>query len=177
MVEDDPRRRRRRSIRLADRDYSREGAYFVTICAQGRRPFFGDIRDDAFHPNDAGQMIEGVWRSLPSHYSGVDIDVSQLMPNHFHGIVVLGSGAMALPDVVQRLKSLTTTRYIEGVKTQSWPRFDRRLWQRTYHEHVIRIGADLHRIKAYILANPANWAIDRQNPAGEWQAPSAPWDV
>jgi len=33
----------RRSIRLKDYDYSQEGAYFVTICAYGKKCIFGDV--------------------------------------------------------------------------------------------------------------------------------------
>jgi hypothetical protein len=33
----------RRTIRLADYDYSREGAYFVTICVHDRECLFGEI--------------------------------------------------------------------------------------------------------------------------------------
>ena len=40
-----------------------------------------------------------------------------------------------------------------------------RLWQRSYNEHVIRDEASLDRIPEYIITNPAQWGIDRENPA------------
>lgn len=60
-------------------------------------------------------------------------------------------------DFMQRFKSLTTARYRHGVATADWPRFDGRLWQREYYEHIVRNDvAELRRIRAYIQDNPAN---------------------
>ena len=33
----------RKSPRLSDYDYSQEGAYFVTVCVQGRQALLGEI--------------------------------------------------------------------------------------------------------------------------------------
>jgi hypothetical protein len=60
---------------------------------------------------------------------------------------------------------MTTNEYLRGVKTSGWAPFQSRLWQRNYYEHVIRDEASLDRIREYILNNPAQWAIDRENPA------------
>lgn len=72
---------------------------------------------------------------------------------------------LSLPEVVQRLKSLTTRRYIDGVRQYRWPGFDGRLWQRNYYEHIIRDEDALHRIREYVANNPMQWAMDRENPA------------
>jgi putative transposase len=63
---------------------------------------------------------------------------------------------LSLPDVVHRFKSLTTARYRDGVKRIGWPAFDNRLWQRNYHEHIIRDDAELARIRRYIDNNPTH---------------------
>jgi len=63
---------------------------------------------------------------------------------------------LSLPDVVHRFKSLTTARYRDGVKQHGWPAFDGHLWQRNYHEHIIRDDAELLRIQRYIVHNPAH---------------------
>jgi putative transposase len=72
--------------------------------------------------------------------------------------------ALSLADVVHRFKTLTTKRYADGVKTQGWPAFHGRLWQRNYYEHVIRGEESLNRIRRYIENNPASWAFDEENP-------------
>jgi len=68
-----------------------------------------------------------------------------------------------LVDIVHRFKTLTTKRYVDGVKQFDWNRFESRLWQRNYFEHVIRNENSLNRIRQYILDNPARWKFDREN--------------
>jgi len=56
---------------------------------------------------------------------------------------------------------MTTNEYIRGVKNQNWERFDKKLWQRNYWEHIIRNDAAYHRITNYIINNPAKWNDDK----------------
>ena len=72
-----------------------------------------------------------------------------------------------LGDIIGALKSRTTDLYIHAVKHSGWPPFRGRLWQRNYHEHVIRSERSLNRIRQYILDNPANWASDLEHPEAE----------
>jgi len=71
----------------------------------------------------------------------------------------------SLSDLVHRFKTLTTKRYVDGVKQAAWPEFPARLWQRNYYEHIIRNEPDLSRIREYIVNNPLQWHLDRENPA------------
>jgi putative transposase len=68
-----------------------------------------------------------------------------------------------LPDVVQRFKTMTTKRYVDGVRQRRWPPFPGRLWQRGYYEHIIWDEESLDRIRQYIDDNPAQWELDREN--------------
>ncbi|RLD82224.1 MAG: hypothetical protein DRJ10_05265 [Bacteroidetes bacterium] len=43
-------------------------------------------------------------------------------------------------------------------------RFNKKLWQRNYWEHIIRNDAEYHRISNYIIENPENWSTDKFNP-------------
>jgi REP element-mobilizing transposase RayT len=70
-------------------------------------------------------------------------------------------------DVVGAFKSLTTVSYVQGVKHSGWPPFRGRLWQRNYHEHIIRNEESLNLIRQYILDNPACWESDEENPRVE----------
>ena len=72
---------------------------------------------------------------------------------------------MSVGDVVHRFKTLTTRRYVDGVKTHGWAPFPGRLWQRNYYEHIIRTETALDRIRRYILENPLGWDQDSENPA------------
>jgi len=79
----------RRSIRLKGYDYSKAGAYFVSICTQNRQCVFGEIVDDRMVLNGAGRMIQIVWNEIPWKYPGIETDEFVVMPNHIHGIVVV----------------------------------------------------------------------------------------
>jgi len=136
------------SIRLREYDYSTVGAYYVTVCVHGRECLFGDIAGDVMQVNDAGRMVTEWWFKLPERLPRVSLDESVVMPNHFHGIIVINDGktntgqphggAPTLGDVMGWFKTMTTNAYIHGVKELGWPPFLGRLWQRNYYERVIR---------------------------------------
>ena len=79
----------RRSIRLKGYDYANSGAYFVTIVTQGRECLFGEIVNAETRLNDAGSAIERWWFELNNKFRTVETDDFVIMPNHFHGIVVI----------------------------------------------------------------------------------------
>jgi putative transposase len=99
----DPGVHRRRSIRLQGYDYSQAGAHFVTLCTQNRERLFGDIVGATprgcpeMALNDAGTMIQTVWGEIPFHYAGTVIDEFVAMPNHIHGILIIGAVVGATP--------------------------------------------------------------------------------
>jgi REP element-mobilizing transposase RayT len=190
----DPCEHHRRSIRLQGYDYAQAGAYFVTICTQNRECFFGDAEVGEMRLNDAGRMAQTVWEEMSIHYACVETDTFVVMPNHIHGIIVLVGAAprgrpeygsplekgraldggqprgvaptLSLAGVVHRFKTMTTKRYVDGVKQFGWPPFCGRLWQRNYYEHIIRDEDSLNRIREYIINNPLQWEFDPENPVG-----------
>ena len=172
---------RRRSLRLQGFDYSKEGAYFVTVCTRNRECLFGAVVDGKMRLNDVGRVVQSVWDGLSERFSVIELDACVVMPNHIHGIIAVGAplvGAQeGIPDdgattrvaptvgnIVGAFKSITTNEYIRGVKTGSWPPFFDRLWQRNYYEHVIRSEESLNRIREYISTNLLRWELDRENP-------------
>jgi REP element-mobilizing transposase RayT len=110
-------------------------------------------------------MIASVWSSLPRVVPEVRLDVFVVMPNHVHGIIQLvdndSRDGPTLGFVLQTFKRLTTHHYVQGVLTDGWPRFDSRIWQRSFHDHIIRNEREMDRLREYVLANPARWAEDR----------------
>ena len=80
---------RRHSIRLKNYDYSSAGAYFVTIVVNHRNSLFGEIVDEIFLANPAGKKISQIWTDLANRFPSIQIDEFCVMPNHFHGIVVI----------------------------------------------------------------------------------------
>jgi putative transposase len=154
---------KRRSTRLKDYDYSQNGAYFITICVEKRKHLFGKVVDDAMQLNDAGKMVDYWWGELPKHFTGIDTDLYIVMPNHFHGILLLFDNTpdVSVIRIVQWFKTMTTNAYIQGVKNSSWRRFDGHLWQRSFHDHIIRNEQSLQKLREYTLYNAALWAADK----------------
>jgi REP element-mobilizing transposase RayT len=66
-------------------------------------------------------------------------------------------------NMMDWFKTMTTNEYIRGVKNHGWQRFNGKLWQRNYWEHIIRDDAGLDRIANYIVSNPENWQKDQFN--------------
>jgi REP element-mobilizing transposase RayT len=193
----DPEKHHRRSIRLGGYDYTQPGAYFVTVCTQDRECLFGEITDGEMRLNRAGQIVQKTWNSLPVRFPGILTDMFVAMPNHVHGIIMLGAApdhpdSTAKPPVGARFIAPTSpldctseakgainrapTRkppslgeIIRTFKAGSTHRirmagFVRFAWQRNYYEHIIRTDKELDHIHRYIFDNPAQWALDQENP-------------
>ena len=162
----------RKSIRLKDYDYSSSGAYFVTICTKNREEIFGSVGVVRGQPkmilNNLGKIVESVWQSLPQHHP-VELDQFQIMPNHIHMIIIIGSrltgGSRPAPTLGTTLGTIlglfksTTTKQIRIMVNN--PQFP--VWQRNYYEHIIRNDQDLEKISQYIIDNPQMWERDRNN--------------
>jgi Transposase and inactivated derivatives len=172
---------RRRNIRLQSYDYSQAGAYFVTICAYQRRCLFGKIVDDEMRLNEAGQTAERCWQTIPEYFSHVDLDAFVIMPNHVHGVLfirdafVVGannhSPLSAHPHTTDSARGTSKTlgSIVRGFKigVTKWFRANSDIldvWQRNYYEHIIRDEVSLSRCREYIVNNPLQWALDRENP-------------
>ena len=181
----DPAKHRRRSIRLKHYDYSRSGAYFVTIVMKGRACLLGDIVDEEMRLNNIGHAVQDVWQNLVAHYARIELDTFIVMPNHVHGIIVIvdhrdtvGAGLRpaptktqhGLPEIVRAFKSFSARSINKMRHTPGAP-----IWQRNYFEHVIRSEESWNRIRQYILDNPARWAFDRENPTATAPEPENAW--
>jgi len=168
----------RRSVRLEGCDYTQAGAYFVTVCSYGRVSLFGDIRYKEMHLNGFGHRVEAEWLKTGTLRSNVDLDEYIVMPNHFHGILIISGALMegtarraptaprfgqpvvsSLATFIRSFKSATTRSINQLRHAPGLP-----VWQRNYYEHVIRDDTSLDRIREYILSNPSRWALDRENP-------------
>lgn len=86
----DPAHHHRRSIRLRGYVYAQAGAYFITICARDRACIFADVRDGEALLTPIGEVVAACWAAIPNHFQAAELNAFVVMPNHIHGIVVLG---------------------------------------------------------------------------------------
>ena len=85
----DPKIHHRQSIRLQGFDYSRAGAYFVTIVTHGRDCLFGEIVDGELKLNRFVEIVKWEWLELPKRLHYIEFGAFMVMPNHFHGILII----------------------------------------------------------------------------------------
>lgn len=178
----------RRSIRLKHYDYSRNGAYFVTLCTFDRGCYF-----DLFP--QLREIVECEWHKIPERFPNVELGEYVVMPNHFHGIVVIHDDRrdtprgypdpcgypaptrVALGDIVGAYKSLCINAWLKVIKTEDL-NTRAKFWQDNYYEHIIRNEDESDRIRQYIANNPLQWELDRENPAqSNQQAQPIQWMV
>ena len=175
----------RKRIRLLGYDYSRNGCYFVTICAADRVEWFGQVRDGQMYLSEIGTIVKTQWQWLSDQYPYVNLDSFVIMPNHIHGIACIDRPVGAGLDRPVRLRPRTTARQAggsspaptkwfplsdlvgcfktlssRGIHKSGHPGFR---WQRSFHDSIIRDTESLQRIRKYIADNPKNWHNDEDN--------------
>ncbi len=149
-----------KSIRLPNYDYNMEGYYFVTICTKGQKSLFGEIFNNEMNINEKGQLTDNLWNSIEEKFDNVFLDEYIIMPNHIHGILVFQKYSnTSLPDIIEYFKRISTNMYIKNVKKFNWERFNKKLWQENYYEHIIRNEKELVQIRNYIRNNPLKWGL------------------
>jgi putative transposase len=174
-------RKSRKTILLQGYDYSQNGWYFVTFCVKDFEERLGIISEDGiFIPNELGIIAENEWNETPNIRSNVELDIFQIMPNHFHGIVVIGSkenlpNIIGFPETgnpIAKFKSPVRTigSIIRGFKGASTKKMrlitnnlEEKIWQYNYYERIIRDENELHRIRNYIGNNPQKWQDDKEH--------------
>ena len=105
------------TTRLPGYDYASAGRYFITVCTQNRVPFLGKIVQGKMQLNANGTIVEHCWFDLPNHYPNLILDAFVVMPNHFHGIMIIVDGVAVDGVVVDTgLKPVSTP-----VRTSSPP--------------------------------------------------------
>jgi len=180
--------RNRRSIRLKGHDYSQAGLYFVTICTENRQHLFGEIVNGKMGLNEYGNIVQQCWQEIPTHYPDTILHEFIVMPNHIHGIIQIincktivgvenfrplhdvkrtSVGAENFPPLHQHpnCKPRTIGAMVRGFKIGTTKQLGKSIWQRNYHEHIIRNNHSHEYIANYIVNNPKTWESDSLNSA------------
>mgnify|MGYP003611770962 FL=1 len=177
------------SARLQTWDYSNNGAYFITICTQNRNHFFGKIVNQEMQLTEIGKLAEKYWLEIPEHFSFVELGNFVVMPNHFHGILIIDKtniDSTEPPAIVETRHCLVSTivssnetigqsrfqnqgkntissivgSYKSIVTKMSRPINPNFGWQSRFHDHIIRNANAFENIQNYIANNPAKWKED-----------------
>jgi len=165
------------SARLKGFDYSQNGFYFITICTCNHQCLFGGFVNGSIDTgilgnnvetglrpvstgiilSDAGKIVMDCWYDLPNHYPNIILDEFVIMPDHIHCIIKIHNyPAMikkhGLSEFIRAFKSFSARRINEFRKTKK-----PEIWQKRFHDHIIRSNSELNRIREYIRNNPAKY--------------------
>ena len=157
----------RKPNRMKGFDYSSNGMYFITLCTKERRRiFWNDVGATIGRPweellSSNGKIANEAIKNISKIYSAVTVENYVIMPNHIHMILQIHVGEDGRPMVAPTIS--TVIQQMKGYVTKKigFP-----VWQKLFHDHVIRNDADYRKIYEYIESNPAKWQEDEyyQNP-------------
>lgn len=156
-----------RRVRMDGHDYSYPGYYFVTICTHNRQHLLGNVLNETLHLSPAGKMVNDQIPCIEKRFENAVVDSEIVMSNHVHMLIGLAvrtddeGGLDNLSDVVRWIKNSTAARFSTGVKTAGWPRYDGRVWQKGFHDHIVRNDQQLQILRRYIATNVESWESDK----------------
>ena len=152
---------KRNPTRLKGYDYSTPGAYFITICTQDRKELLSEIivGDDAYivpqnNLSKIGLVCDKYINNINNKYENVTVDKYVTMPNHIHLIIFL-HGTMRASSPTNNIETI-----IRSFKTMVTKEIGTSIWQRSYHDHIIRGDKDYQKIWEYIDTNVIRWKKD-----------------
>ena len=166
---------KRKLLRWKGFDYSTATGYFITLCTHKRECLLGAVQAGEIELSESGRIAWECWEDLPQHYPILVLDEFVVMPNHLHAVLffltveellVLPGGACAGTACV-RPQPVSLSEVIRFFKTTSAKRINRlqdargaTVWQRSFHDHVIRRDQRIDAFRRYILRNPQEWEQD-----------------
>lgn len=150
---------KRKPNRLKNFDYSQNGAYFITVCTKNKEKILSNIVGGDAHIAPLvkltcfGITVDKFINNINIKYPHISVDKYVIMPNHIHLLVSIdrtmwASSPTTISDIIRSLKILTTKQIGKAI------------FQRSFHDHIIRNEADYLKIWNYINTNPARWHED-----------------
>ena len=140
----------RKPTRIPHYDYATPNYYFVTICCNKKHCIFGTVDQ----PNINCEIAKVCMESIPQIFPSIVVDKYVVMPNHVHAILVLQDNRVDLTTVVGQYKTAVTRR-IRSLTPNLL------VWQRSFHDHIIRDQKRYELIWSYIDTNQYRWKDDK----------------
>ncbi len=158
----------RKPNRIKGYDYSQTGAYFVTICTQGRKKILSKISVGTPLPGCPqkpcpellwhGEIADKYIRQMDVFYEHLSVDHCVIMPDHIHLLITIHE-SNGHPGTGAPTRTSAIARFVGTFKRFCNKEYGENIWQSRYYDHVIRNQQDYNEIWEYIENNPAKWAI------------------
>src|SRR6266850_5061893 len=144
-----------RAPRWLGSDYQSSGWYFLTLVVERRRPIFGHVVDGDLELSEEGEVCVEEWRRSISMRPHLKAGSFVVMPDHLHALVKVSRDHISSSDRTGVLESrwprprrsigalvgcfrASVTRRINQRAGTPW----RRIWQRGFHDRVVRDGRE-----------------------------------
>ena len=140
---------KRKHPRLKYYDYSTPNCYFITICTFDRQCIFGN-------PgclNQFGCIAKNGIDNIPNKYPNVCLDHYVVMPNHVHILIMVKEQKDSIEQIIGQYKAYVT-KQIRKIQP------NQKVWQVSFHDHIIRNQIGYEKIWNYIEGNPSKWEDD-----------------
>ena len=157
---------KRKPTRLKQHDYNQNGYYFITICTRNKEKLLCDMVGDGIYDvpspmfSPYGRVVETYIQKMNGYNNRVFVDKYVIMPNHIHLIVVIENGTSQAPSPTANRANATLSQFVSLFKRYCHRQCGQPLFQRSFHDHVIRNEADYRKIWEYIDNNPQKWTLD-----------------
>jgi len=130
----------------------------LTICTQNREQLFEieNVGNDlCVVPPEQNRIIHKWLKETENKFDNIKIDKYVIMPNHIHIIVIITERhtGRSLHDVMRWFEAMATNEYIRYVKNGVLKSFNKRFFQKSFHDHIIRGEKDYQKIWEYIDTN------------------------
>lgn len=144
----------RHSIRKPSVDYSKPNYFFITICTHKYGYYFEKYPE-------LKEIVENNIFNLINYFPNILIKKYVIMPNHVHLILVIKyfKEKVTLGKIIASLKSKTVSDWLKTINENKINSLAT-IWQRNYHEHIIRNKIEYGNYCKYIEDNPSNWKND-----------------
>ena len=170
---DDKELPKRKKNRWENYDYSSCGAYFLTVCTLEKQNYLGKIvgaisdrqphavgfenalgdHDSAYiELSEYGKLVEQAILQIPVIYPALSVDCYTIMPNHIHLLLIVHCD-----ECGRSLIAPTVSRVIRHMKSHVSKQIGVSIWQKSFHDHVIRNRQDYEEHVKYIFENPMRW--------------------
>ena len=153
---------KRKPNRLREYDYASDGLYFITICTKEMKRILSDItvgatcgRPPVVQLTAVGAVVEREILRLDRIYEDLHVERYVIMPNHVHLLLMIDASG-GRPKVAP-----TVSRAMQQFKGSVTKQLGESIWQKGFHDHVIRSESDCFYHLQYIDENPKKWLMGK----------------
>ena len=153
----------RKLPRLKNFDYSQNGYYFITICTKDMQCLLSSVVGNAAPSvpqvilTDYGKILESEILKMNNIYHNIQTTHYVIMPNHIHMIIeICESSGSETPETCTSISD-----YISTLKRFCSKKTGQKIWQKSFHDHIIRNEEDLYNHMQYINENPKKWIMGK----------------